>query len=71
MTSHELAKLLLGGEDLPIVVWRDDGTDQSLEIKDKPVLMLRSVGEDDTCSEEEYKTWAADWQVEKVLEIQV
>lgn len=53
MTSHELARKLLEGEDLPVVVWRDDGSDQSLEIKELPIEMYRFIGTDDTCSDEE------------------
>ena len=71
MTSHELAKLLLTGEDLPVVVWRDDGSDESLEIKDKPVKMYRIKGEDITPFEYELSDSEESETVVPVLEFQI
>ena len=72
MTSHELAKLLLEGEDLPVVVWRDDGSDESLEIKDLPVKMYRFIGTDDTIFAHELAEWKlGSEETQPVLEFQV
>ena len=71
MTSHELAKKLLEGEDLPLMLWIDDGSDISTELRSIPVMMYRLNGEDETIFEHELGYWKDKGTVEPVLEFQV
>ena len=69
MTSHEFAKQLLEGDDLPLVVYIES-REESAEVCEMPQKLVRQVHTKDTYYMEEVEQFGLDKEtLEPVLEI--